>query len=66
VGVEATKGGNGYYLISDGSIHAYRTRIRTPSFAHLQMIPLISRGLMVSDLLAILGSIDYVMADADR
>ena len=66
VGVEATKGGNGYYLISDGSIHAYRTRIRTPSFAHLQMIPVISRGLMVSDLLAILGSIDYVMADVDR
>ncbi len=66
VGVEATKGGNGYYLISDGSVHAYRTRIRTPSFAHLQMIPMISRGLMVSDLLAILGSIDFVMADVDR
>jgi len=66
VGIEATKGCNGYYLISDGGIHAYRTRIRTPSFAHLQMIPFICRGLMVSDLLAILGSIDYVMADVDR
>jgi len=65
-GVEASKGNNGYYLVSDGSIHAYRTRIRSPSFAHLQMIPAISRGLMVSDLLAILGSIDYVMADVDR
>ena len=64
--VEAIKGNNSYYLISDGGIHAYRVRIRTPSFAHLQMIPLICRGLMVPDLLAILGNIDYVMADVDR
>jgi NADH-quinone oxidoreductase subunit C/D len=64
--VEATKGNNSYYLISDGGIHAYRVRIRTPSFAHLQMIPQICRGLMLPDLLAILGNIDYVMADCDR
>ncbi|MEO7114784.1 MAG: NADH-quinone oxidoreductase subunit C/D [Caldimonas sp.] len=66
VNIEATKGANGYYLISDGSTMSYRTRIRTPSFAHLQTIPLLCRGLSVADLVAILGSIDYVMADVDR
>lgn len=64
--IEATKGINSYYLISDGSTMSYRTRIRTPSFAHLQQIPSVIRGDLVSDLIAYLGSIDFVMADVDR
>ncbi len=64
--IEATKGINNYHLISDGGTGAYRTRIRTPSFAALQQIPLISRGLMIPDLIAIIASIDFVMADVDR
>jgi len=64
--IEGTKGIYGYYLISDGDTRSYRTRIRTPSFPHLQMIPAISRGILIADLIAVLGSIDFVMADVDR
>jgi NADH-quinone oxidoreductase subunit C/D len=64
--IEGTKGNNGYYLVSDGSTASYRTRIRTPSFPHMQMVPLICRGLMVPDLIAILGAMDFVLADIDR
>lgn len=65
-GVEATKGHNGYYLIADNSTASYRTRIRAPSFPHMQLVPEISKGYSIPDLMAILGSVDYVLADIDR
>lgn len=64
--IEATKGLNSYYLTSDASTMSYRTRIRTPSFPHLQQIPSVIRGSMIPDLIAYLASIDFVMADVDR
>ena len=66
VSTESSKGQTSYYLTSDGSQFSYRTRIRTPSFAHIQMVPLMARGELLSDLLAVLGSVDYVLSDVDR
>lgn len=65
-GIEAPKGNMGFYLISDKSTTSYRTRVRAPSFPHIQMVPYISKSYTVADLLAILGSVDFVLADIDR
>ena len=66
VPIEGAKGSYGYYLISDRNTSAYRVRIRTSSFPHMQMVPLISKGYTIPDLMSILGAMDFVLADIDR
>lgn len=63
---EGSKGAYGYYLVSDGNTMSYRAHIRAPSFPHMQTLPLLCRDATVADLAAILGSIDFVLADVDR
>ena len=64
--VEAPKGEFGVYLISDGSNKPYRCKIRAPGFAHLQALDMLSRGHMLADVVANIGSIDVVFGEIDR
>ncbi|WP_455477522.1 NADH-quinone oxidoreductase subunit D [Bartonella sp. B41] len=66
VAVEAPKGEFGVYLISDGTNKPYRVKLRAPGFAHLQAMDFLTRGHMLADATAILGSIDIVFGEIDR
>lgn len=63
---EAPKGELGIYLISDGGNRPYRCKIRAPSFAHLQALEMMSKGHMIADVAAIIGSLDIVFGEIDR
>ena len=64
--VEAPKGEFGVYLISDGSSKPYRCKIRAPGFAHLQAMDFLSKGHMLADVVANIGSLDIVFGEIDR
>jgi len=64
--VEAPKGEFGVYLVSDGTNKPYKCKIRAPGFAHLQAMDFLSRGYMLADIAAILGSLDIVFGEVDR
>ncbi len=64
--VEASKGELGFYLVGDDGPHAHRLHIRSPSFMNIQAIPSLAKGVYISDLVAIIGSLDFVMGECDR
>jgi len=64
--VEAPKGEFGVYLIADGTNRPYKCKIRAPSFAHLQAMDFLTRGHMLADVSAIIGSLDIVFGEIDR
>jgi NADH-quinone oxidoreductase subunit B/C/D len=63
---EIPRGEQGYHVVSDGLGTAYRMRIRAPGFANVQALPLMAKGWSISDLITIIGSVDYILPDIDR
>jgi len=66
VRAENPKGEMGYYLVSDGGQGPYRLKIRSASFSNLSILPWILEGVLVPDIIAIMGSLDFVLGDVDR
>jgi len=64
--IEAPKGEFGVSLVSDGGSNAYRCKIRTPAYHHMQIIPRLVQGHFLADLVTVLGSQDIVFGDVDR
>ncbi|MEE8381768.1 MAG: NADH dehydrogenase (quinone) subunit D [Thermodesulfobacteriota bacterium] len=64
--VESSKGELGFYIVSDGSNKPYRIKIRTPSFINLQSLSTMAEGRMMSDMVAVIGSIDICLGEVDR
>jgi NADH-quinone oxidoreductase subunit D len=64
--VESPRGELGVYLESNGGPKPQRVHYRGPSFAHIQVLPVLAKGHQIADLIAIIGSIDIVLGDSDR
>ena len=64
--VEAPKGEFGVFLISDDTNKPYRCKIRAPGFAHMQGLDFMSKGHMLADVSAIIGTLDVVFGEIDR
>lgn len=64
--IEGSKGELGFYLVSDGKGNPWKCKIRSPSFIHIQSLPHLVKGRMISDVVAIIGSIDPIMGEADK
>ncbi|MEA1902252.1 MAG: NADH-quinone oxidoreductase subunit D 1 [Actinomycetota bacterium] len=66
VRAENPKGEMGYYLISDGNTGPYRLKIRSASFSNISILPWVLEGALIPDIIAIMGSLDFVLGDVDR
>jgi len=64
--IESSKGELGFYVISSGTGYPFRLKIRSPSFVNIQALPIMMRGCLISDIVAIIGSTDPVMGEADK
>jgi len=64
--IESPRGELGFYVVSDGGAQPYRVHMRTPSFGNLQAVPRMVEGALIADVIASIGSTDFVLGDVDR
>src|SRR5579871_3272387 len=64
--IESPRGEVGYYVVSDGTAKPYRVHVRGPSFGNLQAVPRMVAGTLIADVIASIGSMDFVLGDSDR
>ena len=64
--IESPRGELGFYVVSDGTAKPYRVHMRTPSFGNLQAVPKMVEGIMIANVIASIGSMDFVLGDTDR
>ncbi|MCY3003345.1 MAG: NADH-quinone oxidoreductase subunit D, partial [Planctomycetota bacterium] len=65
-GIESSKGELGFFLASDGSAKPLRCHIRAPGLMNIQALPMLAKGRLFSDMVSLIGSMDFVMGEVDR
>jgi NADH-quinone oxidoreductase subunit D len=64
---EAPRGNLGYYIVADGTgVNPYRVKVKSPCFTAMSVFHVLSRGMMIADIIALMGSLDVVLGEIDR
>ena len=63
---ESPNGALGFYMVSDGEMNSYKTRVRPPSIFHFAVLPKLIEGLMISDAVAVLATLNVIAGELDR
>jgi NADH-quinone oxidoreductase subunit D len=63
---EAPRGQLGYYVVSDGKPNPYRVKVKSPCFTAMSIFHHLARGMMIADVVALIGSLDIVLGEIDR
>ena len=66
IATENPLGEMGYYVVSQGGLGPFRVKIRTPSFNNISIVPWVTKGVFVPDIITILGSLYFILGDIDR
>ena len=66
LGAQEREGPAGYYVVSDGKLNPYRVKVKSPCFTAMSVFHHLARGMMIADIVALIGSLDIVLGEIDR